>query len=58
MLPFATNGFGFGSAQLAVPNEQGLLGGVFHAQAFVIDPQSPVLGITFSAGRSFVVGED
>jgi hypothetical protein len=32
-------------------------GSSLYAQAFVADPQGPVLGLAFSAGRKLVLGD-
>jgi hypothetical protein len=53
----AANTSGSASAQFAVPADPALRGQPFFAQWFVLDPQGPVLGLAFSAGRAFVLGD-
>jgi hypothetical protein len=53
----STNAFGFASANLPLPPDPLLRGLTLYAQAFVADPQGPVLGTTFSAGRRLVIGD-
>lgn len=51
------NPLGFASARFAIPADVGLRGARLHAQGFVADPQGPVLGMSFTAGRKLVVGD-
>ncbi len=57
LLPALTNASGFATTSLAVPLDVALRGGAFYAQAMVIDPQGPVTGLAFSAGRKLVIGD-
>ena len=58
LLPALTNHAGWAvSPGAAIPLDITLRGARFHAQAFVADPQGPVLGLTFSAGLRLVVGD-
>jgi hypothetical protein len=45
------------SPLLSVPMDAALRGVALYAQAFVADPQGPVLGLAFSAGRRLVIGD-
>ena len=56
-LPVASNAFGFATTQLAVPLDITMRGAQLFGQALVLDPQGPVAGLAFSAGRGFVVGD-
>jgi hypothetical protein len=57
-LPAASNWAGFAeTSRFAIPLDVGLRGVTLHAQAFVVDPRGPVLGLTFSAGRTLVLGD-
>jgi hypothetical protein len=53
-----TNAFGFAdSPALAIPLDLALRGALVYAQAVVADPQGPVAGLAFSAGRKLVIGD-
>jgi hypothetical protein len=53
-----SNGAGFASTpNLPLPLDITLRGATLYAQAFVVDPQGPVLGLAFSAGRKLVLGD-
>jgi hypothetical protein len=54
----ASNWSGFAEAtRFAIPPDITLRGRTVYAQAFVADPQGPVLGVAFSAGLRLVLGE-
>jgi hypothetical protein len=56
-LPAGTNAAGFATTtRIAVPNDVALRGAPVFGQAFVADPQAPVLGIAFSAGARMTIG--
>jgi hypothetical protein len=58
LLPSVTNQAGFAAApRLVVPLEVTLRGLPLYAQAFVADPQGPVLRLAFSPGLRLVVGD-
>lgn len=53
-----TNWAGFAeSAPFALPLDISLRGATVYAQAFVMDPQGPMLGMAFSQGRRLVLGD-
>jgi hypothetical protein len=53
-----TDAHGFAeSPALAIPLDMTLRGGPVFAQAVIADPQGPVFGLAFSAGRKLVLGD-
>jgi hypothetical protein len=57
LLPATTNVFGFASSNHGVPLDASLRGTTLYGQAFVADPQGPVLGLSFTSGRKLVLGD-
>jgi hypothetical protein len=54
----ATNWAGFAETpRLALPLDITLRGTTLYAQAFIADPQGPVLGLSFSGGLKLVLGD-
>jgi hypothetical protein len=56
-LPGATNPFGFATSRLTLPLDPSLRGTALFAQAFVADPQSPPLGLSFTFGWRLALGD-
>ena len=53
-----SDGAGFAQApRFALPLDITLRGAMFYAQAFVVDPQGPVLGLAFSVGERLLLGD-
>lgn len=52
-----TNAFGVAQPYGVVPTDVSLRGLTLYAQGFVADPQGPVLGMSFTAGRKLVIGD-
>jgi hypothetical protein len=42
---------------LPIPLDMALRGAAVYAQAFVADPQGPVLGLAFTAGRKLLLAD-
>ena len=58
LLAAVSNRAGFAETpSFALPIDLTLRGSSLYAQAFVADPQGPVLGLAFSAGRKLVLGD-
>jgi hypothetical protein len=54
----ATDPAGFAeTAPFALPLDNTLRGATLYAQAFVVDPQGPVLAVAASAGLRLVLGD-
>ena len=56
LLPVPTNGFGFGSWGLAIPNANGFAGTSLFTQALVFDPRANAFGAAFSRGLELRIG--
>ena len=57
-MPAVTNWAGFAeSPRFALPHDITLRGVTLYAQAAVVDPLAPVLGVAFSAGLRLVLGD-
>lgn len=52
-----TNRDGIAVLPLPLPYDGALRGITLYAQGFVVDPQGPALGLTFTAGRRLVIGD-
>lgn len=56
-VPAISNGAGFANAHISIPPVAAWRGLTLYAQAVVADPQGPVFGLAFSAGRRLVLGD-
>jgi len=55
-VPIQTNAVGFGSLPLNIPPNQSGLGFTFYAQAVMIDPIGPFLGLSFTQRMCVQIG--
>jgi hypothetical protein len=57
-LPASTNAAGFAaSAAIPLPLDFRLRGAMVYAQAFVVDPSAPALGVAFTGGLALTLGD-